>query len=146
MNWEEGQVIPCPYCGRECIVQHGKLMDSVTHKQHTCEQYKKAKAAENPKRGKTLADRQRDRNHPFIVERYCGWCGARWIYNEALPSKQWLTHCPNCCNKMGLPNPDYQHPKYGVIAMVEWAKSQKKLIPKHILKQYHEAVQRTTKE
>jgi hypothetical protein len=68
----------------------------------------------------------------FSVERYCGWCKARWVYNEMLPADDRIYHCPNC----EAPDSKFEHPEYGLVAMVDWALSRDKSIPKDLLLEY----------
>jgi hypothetical protein len=72
---------------------------------------------------------------PFSVNKKCGWCGATWIYNEALPMNERLVFCPQCCDKEGMPN-NFEHPKYGIIALIDWARSNNRYIPAYLKRLY----------
>jgi hypothetical protein len=84
MPWEEGQSWTCIHCGRECIIQRGVPMDSITHKRHSCEQYKKhVKANLKPKSGlsELFAAHSEDRSGKLVQVPYahCGvWIRKKW--------------------------------------------------------------------
>jgi len=73
--WEEGQTWQCTHCGRECIIQRGVPQDSITHKRHTCEQYKKyIKSQPRSSLSDTFAAHSEDRSGKLVQVPYthCG--------------------------------------------------------------------------
>lgn len=133
MTWhKEEEQFNCEHCGALCIYLHGKTIELRTKDKHKCAVLKKKIETGLIKvKGRTLANRLRDKSRPqFMIERVCGWCGAKWIYNELAPADERLYSCPQC----EVPGSDFVHPVYGYPAMVQWAKENGKIIPKHLRK------------
>jgi hypothetical protein len=123
----------CDFCGALCKVIRGKHIHLMTGKKSCpgmiADIKKKIETGEIKPKSKRKLSEFFLRPTPFIIEKHCNWCGARWIYNEELPNEERIFLCPQC----EAPGTHYEHPKYSDRALIEWAKSMGKEIPHHVM-------------
>ena len=130
---KEEESFNCEHCQSLCMILRGQTIDMRTKKKHTCKilikKIKDGLIKPKPKRLSEFFTRSR-----FEIYIVCNWCHSRWVYSEVVPSEQRIYHCPNCCDKKGEPKSDFEHEKYGDVALVKWAFSRRKEIPEHLRK------------